>query len=101
MDTADIPNWLRMTLRSILLMLSFLSFFPQLSLVFLRKDSPGISTYYTLFNLICATEQFTLGFFLVVNNINSPDVFVHDPVNTGDWLNLAQLIVVWIPWLIL
>ncbi|KAF2268064.1 hypothetical protein CC78DRAFT_530455 [Lojkania enalia] len=97
MSLPSVPNWLRI----ILLILSFLSFLPQLLRVFSRKDSSGISTYYMLFNLISMTEQFTLAFFFIVNNIDNPDFFVHNPINAGDWLNLAQLAVVLSLWLIL
>jgi uncharacterized protein with PQ loop repeat len=63
--------------------MSLLSFVPQLHRTSSRKSSSGISVYYTLFNLISATEQFALAFFLVVNHIDDPEMFVHAPVNTG------------------
>jgi hypothetical protein len=54
-----------------------------------------------LFTLISTTEQFALAFFYTVNHIEEPDMFVHLPVNTGDWLNLAQTAIVALIWLIL
>ncbi|KAI9733211.1 MAG: hypothetical protein M1818_007329 [Claussenomyces sp. TS43310] len=87
-----VPNWLRV----ILCILSFASFFPQLHRIWTRKDSAGISPYYVLFNLVSATEQFTLGFFYLVNYFEDSDFFIHNPRTTGDWLNLAQLLVIWI-----
>jgi hypothetical protein len=85
----------------VLLLLSLPKFIPQFHRTVSRKISSGISTYYTLFNLISATEQFSLAFFFIVNHIESPEFFVHDPVDTGDWLNLMQTIVVASLWLIL
>lgn len=84
---------------SILSVFSLVSFLPELRDIWVRKDSTGISLYYVLFNLISATEQFTLGFFLLFTN--DSDVFIHDPINTGDWLNLAQLTVAWLMFLVL
>jgi len=52
---------------------------------------------YLLFNLIVATEQVTLGLHLIV--IDYVDVMpgiVHNPRALGDWLNLSQLVVVWL-----
>jgi uncharacterized protein with PQ loop repeat len=81
--------------------ISALSFLPQLRLLWLRRDVSGISLYYVLFNTIVATELFTLSFFLTVNNIDKPGVFVHYPPNAGDRLNLAQLTAVWLLWLVM
>lgn len=83
-------------ITSILCFLTFLSFLPQLRRILAKKDSTGISLYYLLYNLISATEQFTLGFYFVISDSLSREVFVHYPVNTGDWLNMAQLTVVWL-----
>jgi hypothetical protein len=66
-----------------------------------RKRSSGISTYYVLFNLISATEQFALAFYYVVNHFERPEFFVHSPVNAGDWINLVQTAVVAVLWLVL
>jgi hypothetical protein len=67
----------------------------------LRRDSSGISLYYVLFNLISATELFTISFFFLINNVEESDVFVNRPPNAGDWLNLAQLALVWVLWLLM
>ncbi len=86
-------------------MSTILSFVPQLRLLFLRRDSSGLSLYYVLFNLIVSTELFTMAFFWVVNaNVPDPrsgsEVFARRPANTGDWINLAQLTAVWVLWLL-
>jgi len=52
-----------------------------------------------LFNLISATEEFTLSFFWVVNSFEPSDVFVNKPPNAGDWLNFVQFSLVWVLWL--
>jgi hypothetical protein len=82
-----------------LIILSFISFLPQLRLLVQRRTSSGISLYYVLFNLISATEQFTISFLFTVTQSEESDVFVETPPNTGDWLNLVQFTVVWILWL--
>ncbi|KFY31522.1 hypothetical protein V493_01030 [Pseudogymnoascus sp. VKM F-4281 (FW-2241)] len=97
MTTNPVSNWLRI----ILSILSFLSFIPQLRLIWTRKDSSDVSLKYILLILISATEQFTIGFLMVASHSKDTDFFVHDPRNTGDWLNLAQLTVVWIMSLVL
>jgi hypothetical protein len=83
--------------------LSFVSFLPQLRLLYARKDSVGLSLFYLLFNLIVATELFTLSFLLVVNYAREEgggaDLFVHNPPDTGDRINLAQFTLVWVLWL--
>lgn len=56
----------------------------------------GISLGYLLLNLISATEQFTIGFYILVNFTGGTDIFVETPLTTGDWLNLAQLTLVWV-----
>ena len=86
-----------------LLLLTFISFLPQLWLLWVRKDSSGLSLYYALWNLIVATELFTLSFLLVVNyagdgSLGTPDLFVHSPLNVGDRINLAQFTLVWALW---
>jgi uncharacterized protein with PQ loop repeat len=86
---------------SILLILSFLSFLPQLHLLWSKRDSSGISPYYILFNLLSATSQLTISFYGVVNAIEPSDVFVHNPVDAGDWLNLIHFAVVWGLWVIM
>lgn len=82
---------------SVLLVLSFASFLPQLQLLWLRRDSSGISLYYVLFNLIIATELFTIDL-AMLTSVDGGDIFVHSPASTGDWLNLAQFGTVCIMW---
>ncbi|KAB5566845.1 hypothetical protein GE09DRAFT_1284559 [Coniochaeta sp. 2T2.1] len=93
-----VPNWLRI----VLLLLTFASFQPQLRLLWVRRDSSGISLYYVLLNLIVATELFTISFFYVVNNrVEGSQFFVHVPPNVGDRLNLAQFALTWVLWVLL
>ena len=112
MDT--FPNWLReyvyfpytllliLTISPprILLIISFVSFLPQLHLLWARKDASGISLYYVLYNLISATEQLTIAFTIMVNMTDGADAFVHKPRSAGDWLNLSHMIVVWLLFLL-
>ncbi|KAH6873477.1 hypothetical protein B0T10DRAFT_235283, partial [Thelonectria olida] len=74
---------------------------PQLRRVLAKGDSSNISLYYLLFNLISATEQFSLGFFYIVSHYDDSRIFVSTPRNVGDWLNLTQLTMVWIMFLAL
>lgn len=77
---------------SILLVLTFASFLPQIRRIWVRRDASGISLRYVLFNLIAASEQFAVNF--VYAYLYTPgygeEPFVHDPMTDGDWLNLAQ-----------
>ncbi|KAJ6110195.1 hypothetical protein N7486_002430 [Penicillium sp. IBT 16267x] len=87
-----IPDWLRI----ILILLSGASYLPQLHRIWVHGNCQGISLGYLLLNLISATEQFTIGFFILVNHKGGTDLFVETPVTAGDWLNLAQLTLVWV-----
>lgn len=82
-----------------LLVLSFLSFLPQLQLFWLRRDSSGVSLYYVLFNLVVSTELFTIDL-SILTSVDGGDIFVHAPATIGDWLNLAQFGTVWVMWLV-
>jgi hypothetical protein len=82
---------------SVLLVLSFASFLPQLQLLWLRRDSSGISLCYVLFNLVVATELFTIDL-SILTSAEGGEIFVHSPASTGDWLNLAQFGTVWLMW---
>lgn len=84
-----------------LTILTVLSFTPQYKRTAGRKRSSGLSTYYVPLNLISATEQFALAFCYIVNHVDEPDFFVHEPVNAGDWINLTQRTVVMVLWLVL
>jgi uncharacterized protein with PQ loop repeat len=83
----------------LLLIASAISFIPQLHRTISKRESTGISTFYLLFNLISATEQFALAFFFIVNYTEDSDFFVHHPKNAGDWINLVQMSVVAVLWL--
>jgi hypothetical protein len=72
------------------------SFYPWIQCLWIRKDSSGISAYYVLFNLVAATEQFTIIFFLLVNDTVGGNLIVHTPPTTGDWINLIQMSLFWI-----
>lgn len=76
-------------------------FLPQLRRIWTHKTSTGFSLLYILLNLISATERFSLAFFLTVNAGAEPDFFVHNPRSTEDWLNLVQLRVDWVLFLLL
>ena len=87
--------------NSVLLFPTLASFLPQLWRLFARRDSSGISLWHVLFNLIVATELFTFSLFLVVNNrCEGASIFVHDPPNVGDHINLAHFALVWVLWLV-
>ncbi|KAI9371765.1 hypothetical protein BJX61DRAFT_510353 [Aspergillus egyptiacus] len=91
-----LPN----SLRIILLILTLVSFLPQLRLIWTRKDASGIALSYVLFNLIAATEQFAVDYGFAALVSPSDGVFVHNPVNFGDWLNLAQTVFLWMLFLV-
>lgn len=111
----NVPNWIRMFVRSLfiflvmlmtprpLLLLSVLSFVPQFKQIMSKKTSSDISTCYVLFNLISTTEQFSLAFHMAVYVPEEPsgDELVHLPVNAGEWISLAQMTVIAFLWLIL
>ncbi|KAL3441324.1 hypothetical protein BJX65DRAFT_313922 [Aspergillus insuetus] len=98
MDSSETPDWF----RALFILLTALSFAPQLYRIWSTADSTGVSLTYTLLNLICATEQLTV--LLIFAFPASPEyegVYVHDPLTVGDWLNIVQLGVVWSLFLIL
>ena len=74
-----------------------LSFVPQIHRILSRRDWTGISLLYLLFNLIVATENFTLGsqITVVARDLDRPGM-VRYPRTIGNWLNLAQLGAVWL-----
>ncbi|KAI3546531.1 hypothetical protein CSPX01_04186 [Colletotrichum filicis] len=89
-----LPNFARVALS----ILSLISFTPQYHRLREQGHCNGLSLYYVLFNLLSATEQLTIGLFLNINNGASlrPDAFVNTPATAGDWLNLSQLMIVWL-----
>ncbi|KAL3463732.1 hypothetical protein BJX64DRAFT_287199 [Aspergillus heterothallicus] len=95
MTVPTLPNWIRI----ILIILATASFYPQIRCIQLRNSTHGISSAYILFNLINATEHFTILFALLVNS--GGDVLIHEPPTTGDWLNLCHFFAVWMGCLVL
>jgi hypothetical protein len=83
---------------SLLLVLTLLSFAPQLQRLRTRQTSSGISTRYTLLQLICATEQFAITLFFALH-AHETVIVVHKPRTAGDEINLAQTTVLALAWL--
>ncbi|KAK3896758.1 hypothetical protein C8A05DRAFT_39694 [Staphylotrichum tortipilum] len=85
--------------RILLLVVSLASFLPQLGVLLVRRDSSGISPFYVLSNLLCATEQLT---FIFLSAVITPDepLIVHSPLTLGDWINLGHTAAVWVLWLV-
>ena len=94
-DQARILNVV-LTLYSLLLFFSIISFNPQYFRVQARHDCSGISLYYVLFNLITFTEQFALGLHYLVDNHEVANGIVNSPPTAGDWLNVFQHACVWL-----
>ncbi|RAK98709.1 uncharacterized protein BO80DRAFT_411736 [Aspergillus ibericus CBS 121593] len=94
----EVPNSIRITL----IILTILSFTPQLHTLYTTKSSTGISIGYILSHLLVATEHLTK---LTYMMINVPEAaagqFIHDPINPGDWLNFLQTLTTWILFLTL
>lgn len=42
-----------------------------------------------------------MSFFFTVNNVERSDLFVHNPPNAGDWINLVDFAVMWALWLVM
>jgi uncharacterized protein with PQ loop repeat len=85
-----------------LIALTAISFLPQLYRLHVKKNSLGISPSYVLCNLIVATEQFAILFYLLVSVPEAGgDMLVHEPRTAGDWLNFAQLATTWVLFLTL
>jgi hypothetical protein len=84
--------------RSLLLVLTLLSFAPQFQRLRARQTSSGISTRYTLLQLICATEQFAIALFFALHAHKFQHV-AHTPRTAGDAINLAQTTVLAFAWL--
>ncbi|SMQ45154.1 unnamed protein product [Zymoseptoria tritici ST99CH_3D7] len=83
------------TVRLVLVLLSIVSFLPQLQLIWTNRHCTGISLSYILCNLIVATFHLTLALHFVV--IESEGRFLsNDPPDARDWLNLIQFLVAWL-----
>ncbi|RAH46321.1 uncharacterized protein BO95DRAFT_452683 [Aspergillus brunneoviolaceus CBS 621.78] len=85
------PNLLRVVLLGLEITVSL----PQLWRIWAQKMSTGLSLPYVFFNLLSATERFTVGFLTAVNSTiagaDPPGFFAHNPRTIGDCLNLVQL----------
>lgn len=92
--SCDAPN-------SFLLALSVASFLPQLGVFLVRRDSSGISPFYMLSNVLCATEQLAFLFLSAVIMPEDGYLIVHKPLTLGDWINLGHTAAVWVLWLTL
>jgi len=81
---------------SILLILTIGSFAPQILRIRGTQSIKGISPFYILWNLISATEQITVYFFLLVNEYDptAETIFLHFPISAGDWFSLCHCAVV-------
>ncbi len=91
-----------LTHNSLLLILTCISFVPQLyALVRRRGDASGISPIYVFINLVAATELFTISFVITVNYPEPSSSFTHDPRQLGDWINFANITVIWALWLVM
>ncbi|KAI1367917.1 hypothetical protein F5Y08DRAFT_32118 [Xylaria arbuscula] len=97
MELYSMPNWIRI----LLLILSSLTFLPQILALIHRRDTSGISIYYVLFNLIVSTELFAISFLLITDPTDGTGYFVHDPPDTGDWLNVGQFATICSLWLLI
>ena len=84
---------------SLLLAVSLASFLPQLGVLLVRRDSSGMSPFYVLSNLLCATEQLAVMFLSAVITPDEP-LIVHSPLTLGDWINLGHTAAVWVLWLV-
>lgn len=92
----------KLTLDSVLLILTVISFLPHYLQIISHGNASGISLYYILFNLVSATHQFTLGCLYVISIAGQSIYFVHgEPPTTLDWLNLGQFATVLLCFLIL
>lgn len=117
MSLFNMPDWLRMcvlgsclphlalpklTHHSLLVVLTCTSFVPQLYLLVIRHGNvSGISLNYVFLNLVVATELFAMSFLFTVNLVQRSDLFVHNPPNAGDWINMANFAVIWVLWLVM
>ncbi|KAL4943535.1 hypothetical protein BDV06DRAFT_221098 [Aspergillus oleicola] len=93
MARLECPNYI----RAILIILSAVSFLPQLVRLWSRKTPTGYSTGYVLLNLFAATEQLTIDvFWMFIVPEDAGGDFIQHPLSTGDWINFAQILTVWV-----
>jgi uncharacterized protein with PQ loop repeat len=79
----------RTNVSSTLLILAVASFLPQILLIQRKQSTHGVSPLCILWNLIHATEQFTI-FVYALYTAYEPDgtVLLHSPLSQGDRFNL-------------
>lgn len=94
---------LTLNCSSVLLILTVLSFLPQLRHTINMNNSTVISLCYVVFNLVSATEQCILLAVLIfaMPEGRRPELIIHNPPNTLDYINVTQLIIFAIGWLVL
>ncbi|KAJ5559770.1 hypothetical protein N7513_002169 [Penicillium frequentans] len=79
----------------ILLILTIISFLPQILRIQTKQTTCGISSLYVLWNLICATEQLTIYIYaLFLEYEPDGNVFLHSPPSAGDRFSLCHCAVV-------
>lgn len=87
---------------SSLIILTTIPFIVQLQRLYSTKTDNSLSPSYVICNLILATEQLTIIFYMMVSVPEAAGgVFTHDPQNAGDWLNFTQITITWILFLAL
>jgi uncharacterized protein with PQ loop repeat len=89
-------------INSILLILTVGSFLPQILRFQTKQTTSGVSSLYILWNLIHATEQFTIYVYAIFTE-GEPDgsIFLHSPPTVGDRFSLWHCAVVTILFLTL
>ncbi|KAH8679247.1 hypothetical protein BGZ61DRAFT_456957 [Ilyonectria robusta] len=76
--------------------LSAYSFVPQYNRIRSHGNCDGITSYYILFSLIVATEQFARMFAFIVAIDDREQCLIEAPSKAHDRLNLAQCTVLWL-----
>ncbi|KAJ5890070.1 hypothetical protein N7504_010880 [Penicillium tannophilum] len=86
----------------ILLILTIISFLPQILRIQKKQTTSGISSLCVLWNLICATEQLTIYIYALFFECEPEgNVFLHSPPSAGDRFSLCHCAVVTILFLAL
>lgn len=81
-------------MNRILIVLTILSFLPELRRIITRKSSTDVSLYYVAFSCINATKlpAFLSWCFIFSDQ---PVHIIRKPYTLGDWLNISQLAIGW------
>lgn len=77
--------------RSLLIVVSIVSFSPQINRIRHEAGCAGISIFYVLFNLIVTTYNLTV----MLCAVTDSDL-VQKPPGLLDWLNVAQFAATWL-----